>query len=123
MQQLTQEISRQRQADMRGAAARRSLAHAHADRTAPLEIVIRHAEDCDGAALRRLAALDGIEFVPGSWLVADADGRLTAALHLDDGKVIADPFRPTTAVRRVLELWAAQVTGRPGGLRRRLRLA
>jgi hypothetical protein len=121
MQQLTQEISRQRQADMRDAAARRSLAHVK--RSAPLEIVIRHAEDCDRAALRRLAALDGIDFVPGNWLVADADGRLTAALHLDDGKVIADPFTPTTAVRRVLELWAAQVTGRPGGLRRRLRLA
>jgi hypothetical protein len=122
MQQLTQEISRQRQAEMRGAAARRALAHT--ERTAgPLEIVIRHAADRDRAALRRLAALDGVDFVPGSWLVADADGRLTAALHLDDGKVIADPFTPTTAVRRVLELWAAQVTGRPGGLRRRIRLA
>jgi hypothetical protein len=122
MQQLTQEISRQRQAEMRGAAARRALAHT--ERTAgPLEIVIRHAADRDRAALRRLAALDGVDFVPGSWLVADADGHLAAALHLDDGKVIADPFTPTAAVRRVLELWAAQVTGRPGGLRRRLRLA
>ena len=52
-----------------------------------------------------------------------ADGHLTAALHLDDGRVLADPFMPTAAVRRVLELWAAQLTGRPGGLRRRLRLA
>jgi hypothetical protein len=121
MQQLTQEISRQRQAEMRGAAARPG--HARPRQANPLEIVIRHAEDCDRAALRRLAALDGIDFVPGSWLVADADGRLTAALHLDDGKVIADPFTPTAAVRRVLELWAAQLTGRPGGLRRRLRLA
>jgi hypothetical protein len=121
MQQLTQEINRQRQAEMRSAAARHALARA--DRPVPFEIVIRHAEDCDRAALRRLAALDGVEFVPGSWLVADADGRLAAALHLDDGKVISDPFTPTAPVRRVLELWAAQVTGRPGGLRRRLRLA
>jgi hypothetical protein len=121
MQQLNQEISRQRQAEMRGAAARWGLARTR--EATPLEVVIRLAGDCDRAALRRLAALDGIEFVPGSWLVADTDGHLAAALHLDDGKVIADPFAPTAAVRRVLELWAAQLTGRPGGLRRRLRLA
>lgn len=121
MQQLIQEISRQREAEMRNAVARPR--RARGQRATPLEIVIRLAEDCDRAALHRLAALDGIDLLAGSWLVADADGHLAAALHLDDGKVIADPFTPTAAVRRVLELWAAQLTGRPGGLRRRLRLA
>jgi hypothetical protein len=37
-------------------------------------------------------------------LVADVDGELWAALDLDDGRLVADPFRPTVGAQRLLLL-------------------
>ena len=108
MQELIYEINRQRQEELR----RRSSRPAPTRQEAPARIVIRYAAESDRGALRRLATLEGAELLPGSWLLAVADGSLAAALHLDDGIVLADPFARTQAVRRVLELWAAHLTGR-----------
>jgi len=47
-------------------------------------------------------------------LVAAVGGEPVAALPLDGGPGIADPFQPTAALVSLLELHMAQVRGRPG---------
>ena len=61
-------------------------------------LVIRVATRYDDAELRNLAALDSARPLAGSVIVAESDGRIDAALSLDDGRAIADPFRPTAGL-------------------------
>jgi hypothetical protein len=77
-------------------------------------VIIRAADGADGIALHRLAALDSARVPTGDLLVAETDGTLVAAHSPDSGASIADPFRPTSDVVRLLEL-------RAGGLGRRER--
>ena len=92
-------------ASRRPSAARSAPAHA-APPTAPVEVVIRRATD--GRRARRssrLGALDSdrragellADAVPPTHdvLVAEVDGTIEAALALDDGLAVADPFRPS----------------------------
>jgi len=74
--------------------------------TAP-SVLIRAARGSDGSALERLAALDSATVPAGSLLVAEADGRVVAAIASSTGKAIADPFLPTADVLALLELRAA----------------
>jgi hypothetical protein len=74
--------------------------------TAP-SVLIRAARGSDGPALDRLAALDSAELPTGGLLVAEADGRLVAAVAASTGEAIADPFLPTADVVALLELRAA----------------
>src|SRR3954453_6667580 len=84
--------------------------------TAP-SVLIRAARGSDGAALRPLAELDSAELPGGDLLVAEADGRLVAALSRSSGRSIADPFLPTADIVALLEL---RPTGRRAPARRRL---
>jgi hypothetical protein len=59
--------------------------------------------------LERLAALSEKAVVDGDWLVADVDGIPVAALSLDDGTTLADPFKPTAQVVSLLKVRARQV--------------
>jgi hypothetical protein len=62
-------------------------------------VVIRAARGSDGPALRRLAELDSRELPTGELLVAETgDDEVVAALSVDTGERIADPFRPTADV-------------------------
>ncbi|HZO98534.1 MAG TPA: hypothetical protein VFB42_14330 [Gaiellaceae bacterium] len=63
----------------------------------------------DAPALARLAALDSSEPLRGPAVVAEAGGELRAARALADGRTIADPFRPTLALRALLEVRARQL--------------
>ena len=74
--------------------------------TAP-SVLIRAARGSDGAELERLAQLDSAEIPAGSLLVAEADGRIVAAIASSTGEAIADPFLPTADVVALLELRAA----------------
>ena len=58
-------------------------------------LTIRRAGPADAEALRILAATDSSVAPAGDVLLAEVDGRLWAALSLDDGHAVADPFRPT----------------------------
>jgi hypothetical protein len=73
------------------------------------DVVIRRATPAD---LRRLAALDDASVPVGPALVAEVGGAAAAAVPLAGGRPLADPFGRTGELVALLELRAAQVTGR-----------
>jgi len=79
-------------------------------------VLIRAARSSDGDSLARLAELDSAEVPAGSLLVAEADGRIVAAIATATGDAIADPFLPTADVVALLQLRAAG-TSAPRGRR------
>jgi hypothetical protein len=91
--------------------------------TSPL--VIRPASTADTAALERLAVVDSARPLTGEVMLAYAGGAVRAALSLETGRVVADPFyksaelvellRAAAGERRPRRLWRrrAQRTPRP----------
>ena len=71
-------------------------------------ITIRHSHQADGEALRRLAELDGRRAPSGTVLLGYTGDELVAAVGVEDGRVVADPFRYTSDVLRTLLLRAEQ---------------
>jgi hypothetical protein len=72
--------------------------------TATDQILIRRAYPDDAAGLARLAQLDSKRLPADSYLVAEVEGELKAALGLETGAVAADPFHPSAALVRLLHL-------------------
>jgi hypothetical protein len=64
-------------------------------------------------AIERLAQLDSARRPTAPVLVAAVGGEPVAAVPLDGGPAIADPFQRTAALVSLLELRAAQMRGRP----------
>jgi hypothetical protein len=58
-------------------------------------LTIRRADTDDALALRRLAVLDSSDPPTGEVLVAEVGDELWAALSVETGAAIADPFRPS----------------------------
>ena len=83
-------------------------------------MIIRRTTPDDGAVLLRLAALDSQRPLGPDALVAVVDGDVRAAVSLDDGRVVADPFRPTAELVELLVMRAAQLADAPAVRRRRL---
>ena len=71
-------------------------------------VLVRPARPVDAADLRRLAALDSARPLTGDVLLAVAGGDVAAAISLDTGAVIADPFQPTAHLVDLL-----RTAGRP----------
>jgi hypothetical protein len=86
---------------------------------------IRRATDADGEAVRRVAALDSQRPVTGQVLVGEIDGAIAAAISIDDGRVVADPFVPTASLVALLRQRAAGAVAvrREPSLRHRIRAA
>jgi len=59
--------------------------------------------------LERLAALTERTVRGGDWIVADLDGVPAAAVSVEDGTTLYDPFRPTAQLVSLLELRRKQV--------------
>jgi hypothetical protein len=59
--------------------------------------------------LERLAQLSERVARGGDWLVADVDGVPVAAVSIEDGSTVYDPFKPTSQVVSLLELRRKQV--------------
>jgi len=81
-----------------------------------LTVVIRRAHDDDLPLLHDLAELDSCAPLEGPALVAVVEGAIWAALGLDDDRVVADPFLPTTAAVELLRVRVRQLradAGRP----------
>lgn len=72
-------------------------------------VVIRASRDDEAGVLAELALLDDGPVPAGPALVAVVDGSVRAALPLDGGRPIADPFRRTTDLVALLEARAAQL--------------
>jgi hypothetical protein len=83
---------------------------------------IRMATADDAEGLRRLAELDSQRPLAGSILIGELDGRPAAALSLANGRVVADPFRPTGHLVASLRTRAAGLVAvaRTPSLRERL---
>ena len=84
------------------------------------DVVIRAATPADAAALVRLGALDGNRSAgelladaaaDHAVLVAEVDGSVEAALALDGGLSVADPFRPSALDLQLLSIRARQLGG------------
>jgi hypothetical protein len=60
-------------------------------------------------AIDELAALEGQSLPAGPSLLAEVGGRPVAALVLDTGTALADPFRSTVAVVELLRVRARQL--------------
>jgi len=69
-------------------------------------LTIRPADLADLAGLDRLAALDSAAPPTGDILVAEVGGELWAAIEIDSGSTIADPFRPSGDLVDLLRLHA-----------------
>jgi hypothetical protein len=96
----------------------------HRNTTYTSEITVRLADHTDSRALIDLAALDSAQVPAGALVIAESDGELVAAVPIDGGRAIADPFRGTQLIVQMLELRAAQIRSRsqqPHGIARRVR--
>jgi hypothetical protein len=71
-------------------------------------ITIRHSTSRDRVAVAELAELDGRPAPVGETLLGEVDGKLWAAVGIDDGSAVADPFLPAADVVWLLQMRAEQ---------------
>jgi hypothetical protein len=83
-------------------------------------ITIRFAAPDDEATLTRLARLDSSRTPRGAVLVAEIDGEPWAALSLDDGHAVSDPFHPSAEALWMLTERARQLRRQRRGRMQRL---
>ena len=85
-------------------------------------ITIRRATAADREVVRRLAELDSRRAPRGATLLAFVDDDLRAALPLEGGEPVANPFHRTAEIVDLLRLRAAQADA-PATFRRRRHVA
>jgi hypothetical protein len=98
--------AREHNRDLRRAAER---ARVEAGATPVTRVTLRYSSAADAERLNALAELDSAETPVGPALVAEVDGRLRAALPLDGGAPIADPFHRGAELIELLRLRAGQL--------------
>jgi hypothetical protein len=74
-------------------------------------LTVRLATPADAFSLRRLAAIDSASPPTGDVLLAEMDGELWAALSIDTGTAVADPFRPSADLVDLLRFRARRLNG------------
>jgi hypothetical protein len=77
--------------------------------SATSSLTLRLAVPADAEALDRLAQLDSRRAPRGAVLVAEVGGDLWAAMSIDDGHAVADPFRRTGELLALLAERARQI--------------
>jgi hypothetical protein len=82
-------------------------------------LTIRRADITDAGALNRLAALDSSSPPVGDSLVAEVGQELWAAVEIDSGSAIADPFRPSADLVDLLRFRVESIRSEAAGQRRR----
>jgi hypothetical protein len=75
------------------------------------DVVIREAQAADEAALMRLAELDSASIPSGRVVIVKADGQIRAAMGVEDGALVADPFAATSGLEDLLRLRTSQLRG------------
>ncbi len=86
---------------------------------AATELTIRHTRSDDDERLTTLAVLDSARPLHGDALVAEVDGTPIAALELEGGRAVADPFRRSAPAVDMLRVHADRLRG--GRERRRIK--
>jgi len=82
-------------------------------------LILRPSHSGDETAIARLVELEEAPALVGDTLVAELDGTILAALSVHSDQVVADIFRPTASVVRMLRHWRAEVIqAAPGPVRR-----
>jgi hypothetical protein len=81
-------------------------------------VLVRPARPSDASELRVLAALDSAAPLTGDIVLAESDGEVAAAMSLDTGAVVANPFVPTSHLVELL-----RTAARPAQPRRTRRAA
>ena len=71
-------------------------------------ITIRQATEGDMREVARLATLDESEMPRGEVLLGIVDGEVQAAVPVDGGAPVADPFRYTRDLVGLLRVWASK---------------
>jgi hypothetical protein len=79
-------------------------------------LTIRMATTRDAGPLRRLADLDSAKPLAGRVLLAESDTVPVAAVALETGSVIADPFLHSADAVRMLMLRRYQILRQGGGV-------
>lgn len=98
--------AREHARDLRRAAER---ARVETGETPVTRVTLRYAAAADAERLKLLADLDSAVAPCGAVLVAEVDGRLRAALPLDGGTAIADPFHRGDELVELLRMRASQL--------------
>ncbi len=75
-------------------------------------LILRLAGPADTNRLETLAQLDSAPVPTGRVLMAEVDGRLEAAISLDDEHVIANPWHRTADLVALLKVRAGQAAAR-----------
>jgi hypothetical protein len=75
-------------------------------------LTIRRLATDDDAALERLAQRDSAAVPAGTiYAAVTADGSILAAISLESGTLVADPFVHTSHAAALLRVWAREVGG------------
>jgi hypothetical protein len=126
MQTLDSSVAAAQISDRRAAAA--AVRAARRAATSPVagvpgeRVVVRPSRPQDDVVLDRLAALDGARRPAGELLLAEVGGEVLAAVPVEGGRAIADPFRPTADLVAHLQARTRVQRARQPRARRRLRL-
>jgi hypothetical protein len=75
----------------------------------PESLTIRKAGTVDEESLIRLAGLDSKHVPPGTFLIAEVDGEDRAAVAIESGEVLADPFHHTADIAEMLQVRASRL--------------
>jgi hypothetical protein len=108
--ELLRQVAMARVADLRRDAVRYRRAREasfHAPQPVRAAISLRLSACRD--ELERLAALSERPLHDGDWLVAELDGVPVAAVSVEAGTTVYDPFKPTSQIVSLLELRRKQV--------------
>lgn len=93
----------------REAASQRQAKAASAKGPQPVRSAIQLRLSGSREELERLALLSERPLHDGDWLVADVDGVPVAAVSVEDGTTVYDPFRPTSQAVKLLKVRRKQV--------------
>lgn len=85
------------------------------------DFALRYARGEDREAIVRLAQLDSQRAPTGALLIAQSGAGIVAALPLDGGAPIANPFVRTAELVELLRLRAAQLSAEPNAEPKRQR--
>src|SRR5947209_13390728 len=108
--QLTHQFAREWIADRQNEATQHRLMREASRRPAqPARAAIELRLSACRDELERLAALSERRLRDGYWIVADVNGVPVAAVSVEDGTTVYDPFRPTSQVVSLLQLRRKQV--------------